>query len=152
MIFPALKKMFGAKPEGLMAFPVRSTHLVTEVVANHGNPVELLSSALGMEFEEFSSSLEIAWLIPVFYSFETAGIPGPWSAIGDYLTLTVGKLRDGACRAWTLQANAVTFYIVLEREDFDTLSVWICSAEHAVMEKLNAAADAQIEICEAELS
>ena len=152
MIFSSLKKMFGGKPEGLVEFPARSTNLMAEVVSNHGNPVETLSAALDVELAEFSTSMDAEWLIPTLRKVETAGVPGPWGAIGDYLALTAGKLRDGACRAWTLQANAVTFYIVLEREDFDTLSVWICSTDKSVMEKLNAAADTQIEICEAELS
>ncbi|MEI3038428.1 MAG: hypothetical protein V8T90_05085 [Victivallales bacterium] len=151
MIFSILKNWFGGNmPEGLKPLPEESTRQLADVVANYGNPVEALSAALGIEFAEFSTSMEFGWLTPVFSTLETAGIPGHWSAVGNYLAGEFEKLRDGACKAWSLDADVTTFYIVLEREDFDTLSIWICSADKVVMEKLNAAADAQIEICEAE--
>lgn len=121
---------------------------LANIVQTNNNPVDELSKTFDQKLAEFSTSMEFGWLSPVLNTFETAGIPGRWSAIGDYLACEFEKLRDGACKAWTLHTAATAFYIVLEREDFDTLSIWICSADKSVMEKLNAAADAQIDICE----
>ena len=123
---------------------------LTNIVYANGNPIDMLAKTYGEEFAEFSTSMDAGWFVPTLQKIETAGIPGHWSAVGNYLAGEFEKLRDGACKAWTLDADETTFYIVLEREDFDTLSIWICSADKVVMEKLNAAADAQIEICETE--
>lgn len=139
-----------AKPNELSVMEDKCRNKLSKVVHAGENPVTVLSKMCGTELAEFSTSMDAGWFVPTLHKIETAGIPGAWGAVGNYLAGEFEKLSDGACKAWTLQGETTTFYIVLEREDSDTLGVWICSDDQVSMEKLNTAADAQIQICEAE--
>jgi len=150
MIFDRLKNLFMKKPNGLQLLSRQLIDLLTEVVQNSGNPVKVLEEALQEKLEEFSTSMDTDWLVPTLHKIDSVGVPGDWGAAGEYLACEFEKLRDGACRAWTLNEGAVIFHIVMQREESDTLSLFIASANKAIMEKLNAAAIEQIEICEAE--
>lgn len=123
---------------------------LTHIVQSNANPVDRLSTRFGTKLAEFSLSMNIGWFVPMLQKIETAGVPGPWDIAGDYLVDEFEKLRIGTCKTWILQAGTTAFYLILKREEYDTLSVWICSEDKDAMQKLNAAAIAQIEICETE--
>lgn len=134
----------------LKCLPKRLNLSIAEAAHSNGNPVKVLEEALQEQLEEFSTSMDTDWLVPMLHKIDSVGVPGDWGAVGKYLACEFEKLRDRACRAWTLNEGAVTFHIVMQREESDTLSLWIASANKAIMEKFNAAAIEQIEICEAE--
>ena len=149
MSFDILQKIFGKMPYNLYTLQ-KTTGVLKQIVSHNLNPIETVSSALGITLAEFSTSMDTDWLVPTLRKVDSVGVPGDWDAVGEYLAGEFEKLRDGACRAWTLNGGAVTFYIVMEREESDTLSLWIASANKAIRENFNAAAIEQIEICDAE--
>ncbi len=149
----ALSKLL--PPEELPPPPVKPVNLefvddklrakLSKIVRDRGNPVESISKTMKKELEEFSTSMDAENFAPMFTRLEAAGIPGFSHAMGEFLGAEFEKLRTEACAVCTITNGATIFYLVLEREDLETLSFWLCSADIEPMRQINAELDKYFE-------